>query len=134
MTTPNFDQFLSMARAEPQPQRLLFVFSVAELPPTSTPGQQKRFLEGRGGTLEPVMCVDKDAGAVADFAMLVEESAATGQPWDMMFAAALSGRDGVPPAAADVDRALRNMIGAIHRGAVEGYLVFGRRGELLQFA
>lgn len=134
MTTPNFDRFLAMARAEAQAQRLLFVFSVAELPPTATPGQQRRFQEGRGGALEPVMCVDKDAAELADFAALLKESEATGQPWDMVFAAALAGRDGAAPLDADVERALRNMIGAIHRGAVEGYLTFDRRGELLQFA
>ena len=134
MNTSHFSQFLSTARAERDVQRLLFVFAVAELPPTATPGQQKRYLEGRGGALEPVMCVDKDAAELADFAALARESEATGQRWDMVFAAALPGRDGVAPLDADVERALRNMIGAIHRGAIEAYLAFDRRGELLRFA
>lgn len=134
MHTDHFTQFLCAARAEPQAQRLLFVFGVAELPPTATPGQQLRYREGRGGTLAPVMCVDKALDELDDFAALARESEATGQPWDMVFAAALAGHDGATPASADVERGLRNMIGAIHRGAIENFLVFDRQGEPLRFA
>jgi len=133
MYITTFDEFLSAARAEPEAQRLLFVFGVAELPASATPGQAKRYREGRGGTLAPVMCVDKAPEELAGFADLARESEATGQPWDMVFAAALSGRDGAPPAGADIERALRNMIGAIHRGAIEGFLALDREGSALQF-
>ena len=134
MNTAHFDEFLTAARAESEPQRLLFVFGVAELPPGATPGQVKRHHEGRGGTLAPVMCVDKSLDELSSFAELARESEATGQPWDMVFAGALAGRDGAPPAAADVERALRGMIGAIHRGAIENFLVLDRQGQLLQFS
>lgn len=134
MHITHFNEFLAAARAEPQPQRLLFVFCVAELPPSATPGQVRRHREGRGGTLAPVMCVDKSPDELTDFAELARESETTGQPWEMVFAGALAGRDGVPPAAADIERALRGMIGAIHRGAVEGFLVLDREGQALQFS
>lgn len=133
MQLAHFDDFLTAARAEPEAQRLLFVFGVAELPPQATPGQAKRFREGRGGTLAPVMCVDKAPEELDSFAELARESENTGQPWDMVFAAALAGRDGLPPAGADIERGLRNMIGAIHRGAIEGFLVLDREGRALQF-
>lgn len=134
MTSAHFDAFLSAARAEPEQQRLLFVFGVAELPPSATPGQVRRHHEGRGGTLSPVMCVDKAPDELDSFAALARESEATGQPWDMVFVAALAGRDGAPPSGADVERALRGMIGAIHRGAIEHYLVLDRQGQVLQFS
>jgi hypothetical protein len=134
MNTAQFDEFLTAARAEPAPQRLLFVFGVAELPPGATPGQAKRHREGRGGTLAPVMCVDKSPDELTSFADLARESEATGQPWDMVFAGALAGRDGAPPAPADIERALRGMIGAIHRGAIENFLVLDRQGQALQLS
>jgi len=133
MHIAHFNEFLAAARAEPEPQRLLFVFAVAELPPTASPGQARRFREGRGGTLAPVMCVDKAPEELSSFAELARESEATGQPWDMVFAAALSGRDGAAPAGADIERGLRNMIGAIHRGAIENFLALDRQGQALLF-
>lgn len=133
MQIAHFDEFLTAARAEPAPQRLLFVFGVAELPPAATPGQARRFREGRGGTLAPVMCVDKAADELGSFAELARESEATGQPWDMVFAAALAGRDGLAPEGAEVERALRGMIGAVHRGAIENFLVLDRQGQALSF-
>ena len=47
----NFDDLLRAARAQPQPQRLLFVFAGAELPDDSTPEQRAAFESGEGGAL-----------------------------------------------------------------------------------
>ncbi len=41
-----FDDLLQAARAQPTPQRLLFVFAQAELPADSTPAQRERFEQG----------------------------------------------------------------------------------------
>lgn len=133
-TLCSFDDFLCAARAQPDAQRLLFVFGVAELPPAHSPGQARRYREGRGGALAPVMCVDKAADEVADFTALAAESQATGQPWDLVFAAALPGAEGQPPAPAQVEQALRAMIGAVHRGAVERFLVFDTNGRILSLS
>ena len=133
-TTPNlssFDDFLAAARAQPDAQRLLFVFGVAELPHTHSPGQAVRFREGKGGALSPVMCVDKAIGELADFPALVAESHSTGQPWDVVFAAALAAPDGREPSDPEVEQALRSMIGAVHRGAVERFLAFDAEGRSL---
>jgi len=129
MHLSRFADFLAAAHAQSEAQRLLFVFAVAELPDAATPGQRRRFAEGRGGALAPVMCVDKGPGELPGFAALEEESRRTGQPWDMVFAAALAGRDGAPLSDADVDRGLRMMVDAVHRGAVERFLAFDRAGD-----
>lgn len=100
MQITNFSDLLDAARAQGAPQRLLFLFAVRELPVNHTPGQKKRFDAGQGGALTPVMCVDKEPGELTDFAALARESAATGQPWDVVFAAALAGQDGAAPPSA----------------------------------
>jgi hypothetical protein len=134
MQLSNFSDFLAAARAQPEAQRLLFVFAVAELPQTHTPGQARRFEEGRGGALSPVMCVDKGLDELADFAALADESRATGQPWDMVFVAALAGERGAAPQPAGVDRGLKMMIDAVHRGAIERFLAFDPDGGAVRFA
>lgn len=133
MQLNDFSDFLAAARAQDEPQQLLFVFAAAELPQKHSPGQQKRFDAGRGGSLAPVMCVDKTAAELPGFAALAEESRRTGQPWDMVFVAALSGREGRPPAGNDVERALKMMIDAMHRGAVERFAAFDPEGQPVRF-
>jgi hypothetical protein len=134
MQLTDFVDFLAAARAQPEPQRLLFVFAVAELPPTHTPGQARRFAERRGGALAPVMCVDKGLDELHGFAALADESRATGQPWDMVFVAALAGEKGAAPPQAGIERGLKMMIDAVHRGAIERFVAFDPMGDAVRFA
>jgi hypothetical protein len=134
MQLADFADFLAAARNRPESQRLLFVFAVAELPQAHSPGQARRFREGRGGALAPVMCVDKGLDELDAFAALADESRATGQPWDMVFVAALAGENGAAPQPADIDRAFRTMVDAVHRGAIERFLAFDPQGDVVRFA
>ena len=74
----HFDHLLRAAAADLEPQRLLFVFATAELPDDATPEQRRRFAAGGGGTLKPVMCVDKGLDDLASFEELVAESSEAG--------------------------------------------------------
>ncbi|MDY0960701.1 MULTISPECIES: ribonucleotide reductase subunit alpha [Massilia] len=132
MQITDFNDFLLAARAQDEPQRLLLVFAARELPLNHTPGQKKRFEAGQGGALAPVMCVDKAVDELPDFATLARESQQTGQPWDVAFVAALPGIDGALPTAPDVERALKMMIDAVHRGAIERFLAFDADGKVLR--
>ena len=87
MNIATFDDLLRAARQQPEPQRLLFVFARAELPDDSTPEQRLRFAAGEGGTLAPLMCVDKSPDELGTFADLVEESRELGQAWTLVFVA-----------------------------------------------
>ncbi len=129
----DFDDFLRIARAQTEPQRLLFVFAGTELPDDSTPEQRSRFASGAGGALVPLMCVDKNPGEVAGFAALVEESRAMGQEWALVFVAALAGRGAQPPTSADTEAALHRMVDAIKEGSLGAYLPFDRNGHPVQF-
>lgn len=128
----NFTDLLAAARSEPEPQRLLLVFAVAELPRDATPDERAQFERGAGGALAPVVCVDKLAEEIADFATLAAESEATGQRWDILFVAAMSGRGGHAPNPDEAVQPLRMMVEQIKGGHIAHFLAVNRHGELVQ--
>jgi len=129
----HFQQLLTTAATQAQPHRLLFVFAAAELPDHPTQAQRENFQAGRGGALAPLMCVDKAASELADFQGLAMEARDAGPPWQVVFAAALPGRDGHPPSKAEIDAALKAMVEAIRVGGIGPYAAFGPNGDPLRF-
>ena len=134
MDIASFDDLLQAARQQRETQQLLFVFAGAELPAGASAAQRAQYEAGEGGELAPLMCVDKAPGELASFDALCAEAARAGPPWAIVFTAALSGRGGKPPSAADTDAALQNMVEAIKAGRLDGMLPFNRAGEPVQFA
>lgn len=131
-TSPSaFDQLLAAAAAQAEQQVLLFVFASAELPADATPAQHASFEQGRGGALTPLMCVEKSLDELSSFDALVAESRSVGPPWDLLFAAGLSGRDGQPPPSQQVETALRTMIERVKDGRIDGLLALSSHGEAL---
>ena len=125
-----YDDLLQAAHAQVEPQRLLLVFCQAELPDDASAAEKAAFERGEGGALVPVLCVDKapEEAALAD---LLAESAATGQHWDLMFVAALSGRGGIAPGSDEAQQPLTMMVESVKLGHVGGYLAVTRGGELV---
>lgn len=134
MDISSFDDLLMAARAQPQPQRLLFVFAGAELPDDATPAQRAHFEQGEGGALVPLMCVDKSIAELTNFGALREESREMGQSWQIVFAAALSGTGGRALTANDAKEPLKRMEDAIRRGAFDNYIPFDQLGQPVQFS
>ena len=132
MDISHFNDLLAAARHQPDTQRLLLVFAGASLPADATPDQRRTFEAGESGELSPLMCVDKDPAELTDFAALCEEAAAMGQPWVLVFAAALSGKGRMAPAAAQVEAALQRMVEAVKVGQLQGLIPFDRQGEAVQ--
>ncbi len=128
----HFRQLLVAAAAEPEPQRLLFVFAAAELPDRATPEQEARFRAGRGGALGPLMCVDKAPQDLPDFKALVSEAERAGPPWSVVFAASLPGQEGRPPDKARIDLALETMVEAVRDGRISGFAAYGPDGDFLE--
>ena len=128
----HFQQLLREAADQPERQRLLFVFVGAELPDHPTEEQRERFLAGGGGALAPLMCVDKAPDDLADFEALVTESRLAGPPWQLVFAAGLSGFDGRPPTQSQIDPALEKMVNAVRLGAVGQFAAYSADGEPIQ--
>ena len=130
-TIESFDDLLTMAHAQTEVQRLLFVFARAELDVGHTEAQAENFAEGNGGHLATVMCVDKPLEELTNFTDLVIESQKTEQAWSVVFVGCLSGRDGKTPSSSDANKPLDAMIAAINGGIVHNYLAFDRKGDLL---
>jgi hypothetical protein len=129
----HFDQLLQAAAAQPEPQRLLFVFAEAELPGDADAAQRARFEAGQGGSLTPVACVEKSVPELTTFAALVAESRRTSLPWRVVFAAGLSGVNGQPPSPACIDSALEAMVEGVRNGAFGSYLALDTEGRSVQF-
>ena len=128
----HFQQLLLAAAEQPEPQRLLFVFASAELPDHPTAEQRRRFLAGEGGALAPLMCVDKAPGDLANFDALLAESRRAGPPWQVVFAAGLSGLNGRPPTQSQIDPALEKLVNAVRLGSVGQFAAYDPNGELIE--
>ena len=133
MTITSFDDLLRSASQQAEPQRLLFVFTTAELPDDATPEQRARFQAGQGGTLTPLMCVDKSPTELASFATLLEESRRAGPGWDIVFVAALSGSAGRSPTSSDAEAPLQRMIESIKSGRIGSFIPFDIQGQPVSF-
>ena len=133
MTITSFDDLLRAATEQPEPQRLLFVFATAGVDADATAEQKARFEAGQGGTLTPLMCVDKLPGELASFDGLLEESRAFDQAWDMVFVAALPGQGGASPTSEQAEAPLQRMVDAIKSGSIGGFVPFDAKGQPVQF-
>jgi len=127
----SFDDLLKVAHAQPQPQRLLFVFASAELPDKPTELQKQQYKEREGGALDPVMVVDKLPSELGSFENLVEESTHTGKHWDIVFVTSMTGKDGVAPTSTEAEAPLNILIEHIKLGNLSRVIAFNRQGELL---
>lgn len=114
------------------PQRMLFVFTKAELPGEHTKDQQEQFKARKGGALTPVLCVDKLASAQVSFVNLVEESGHTGKDWDIVFVACMNGTSADVTESAEAEEPLKEMVKSIQVGSIGNYLAFNRDGEMVR--
>lgn len=130
----HFDRLLLAAAAQPEPQRLLFVFAAAGVPDDATASQRQRHSAGAGDTLTPLMCVDEAPAELSGFHALNAESRKAGPPWQVVFAAGLAGHDGQPPGAARIEHALRAMVERVRGGSIDGLLALDPSGAPLSFA
>ena len=133
MNISRFDELLRVARQQPEPQRLLFVFTTVELPDDCTSEQRTRFEAGQGGALTPLMCVDKTPEELGTFSDLLMESRQVLQEWTIVFVAALSGKNGCVPRTEDAEASLNRMVESIKTGSVGMFIPFDTHGQPVQF-
>ena len=126
-----FDEFLAMARQQPEPHRLLLVFAKAGLEVDASPAERAAFERGEGGALSPAVCVDRTAQEVASFGSLLEESAQAIEHWDILFVATMDGRGGHVPNSDEAVQPLRMMVEQIKGGRVSQLLAVDRSGSLV---
>ncbi|WP_438391982.1 ribonucleotide reductase subunit alpha [Caballeronia sp. DA-9] len=120
----SFEDLVTAARQQAQPQRLLFVFTRVELPEDCTPEQRTRFESGVGGALTPLACLDKTPEELGGFDELLEESRQVLQDWTIVFVAALSGKNGHAPSSENAEAPLNKMVESIKAGTVGMFVSF----------
>lgn len=125
----SYQDFVQASQQEHEPQRFLFVFCKAELPDDASAAEKAAFERGEGGALTPVICVDKAPKEALEFSVLAEESRSTGQDWDMVFVAAMSGRGGTEPSSDEAQQPLTMMVESIRMGHLGNYLPLDRSGQ-----
>jgi len=125
----SYSDLIKAAESEHEPQRLLFVFCRAELPDDASAEETAAFESGEGGALTPVICVDKTPQEASEFSALAEESRSTGQAWDVVFVAAMSGREGTPPSADEARQPMTMMVESIRLGHISNYLPLDKSGN-----
>ena len=125
----SYSDLIKATQTEQEPQRLLFVFCRAELPDDASAEEKAAFEQGEGGALTPVICVDKTPDDVTEFSALVEESRSTGQSWDVVFVAAMSGRAGTAPSSDEAQQPMTMMVESIRLGHVSNYLPLDKSGN-----
>ena len=133
MSISSFDDLLQAATQQAQPQRLLFVFATAGVEADATAEQKARFEAGEGGTLTPLMCVDKLPSELASFATLQQEAQQFGQAWDMVFVASLPGAGGTSPTSQQAEAPLQRMVESIKAGGIGSFIPFDVQGRPVQF-
>ncbi len=133
-TESPFQQLLRSAELQTEPQRLLFVFTTAELPENASAEQRRQFAAGQGGSLTPLICVDKAPEELVSFEALRDESAKAGPPWQVVFIAALSGQGGRPPSAELAEQALQTLVERVRVGRLDGLMALDHDGRLLSLA
>lgn len=132
MNISSYEDLLNAANEQAKPQRMLFVFTEAELPGEHTQNQRDQYQARRGGALMPVMCVDKLSSARVSFASLVEESRHTGKNWDIVFVACMSGKSGEVTNSDEAEEPLKEMVKSIQVGSIGNYLAFKPDGEMVR--
>jgi len=134
MNISNYADLLKVARQQPEPQRLLFVFTQPERPEGHTAEQARRFQAGKGCVLNAPMSTEKALDELGDFSDLVEESRKTGQYRKIVFVSGLGGRGNVMPSSEDAQEHLKTMIHSIQNGAISNYLAFDPDGNVVRFS
>ncbi len=134
MSIECFEDLLQAAVSQPQPQRLLFVFTSAGLPDDATEEQRARYEAGEGGTLTPLVSVDKLPSDLRGFDALVAESRQFAPAWDIVFVAAISGSGGSAPTSEEAELALKGMVEAVNIGRIDGLIPFDASGQTVSFS
>jgi hypothetical protein len=133
MIISSYTDLISAAKSQEDLQKLLFVFTQADLPEDADTQQKENFLTGCGGALSPVMYVDKFPNEVEDFSTLIKQSREMKAAWEIVFVGALSGEGSVPPGMERIEKSFFKMIEDIKRGKFGSLIAFDCNGDIVSF-
>ena len=129
MNISKFDDLLLAAKQQEHAQRLLLVFTTAELPDDPSPELRAGFEQGNGGVLVPLMCVHKTPDEVGSFEQLTLQAKEFGRPWTILFASSLSGQGAEPPNETTANQLLNVAVEYIRKGDFARLVAFDVTGQ-----
>lgn len=125
----SFDELIDMAHKQPEPQRILFVFSKIEYREGHGPRD-----ENPDFSVEPCMYNDKTLDQITTFDAIVEETVQDGFDWQIAFVAGLGGSNGALPTLQVTDQHLQKMVDAIYQGIVQYFAAYDRDGNKVELS
>ncbi|WP_444995324.1 ribonucleotide reductase subunit alpha [Aliikangiella sp. IMCC44359] len=124
----NFNNMLNAAKAQPEPQRLLFMLALSERTNKAKKSRAQ-------GTITPVMCVDKIPDELSDITAFIEEADSINSQWDMIFIAGMNGENGQPPSPEEAEPLLNKMVNDLVSGQdLSRYLILNREDDMVEIA
>jgi hypothetical protein len=121
----SFQDLLTAAKTQDQPQRLLLLLAKADSSTTKRPGVQT-------GTITPIACVDRLPEEIASFESFVAEADQVSDSWDMVFVASLGGAQGTAPSSEEAEPYLNKMTNDLATGQdLTRYLVLDRAANVI---
>jgi hypothetical protein len=131
MHISDFEGLVMVARSQPLPQRMLFVFVKTVIGEDASAEERAGFEAGEGGALRPCFYVDIGPGEVGSFEALVAEADERSTEWDKVLVACMDAPRG---SQMSVDMALKSLVGRVQSGAaLTGLLCFSREGTPVMF-
>jgi hypothetical protein len=119
----HFEKMLAAAKAQPEPQRLLFMLAKSEIDSSDEE-------TGIKGTISPVMCVDKLPEELTSFENFVSEADKISSDWDMIFMAGVGGENQQMPTPEEAEPILNKMVDDLMSGQdLSRYLVIDRSNQ-----
>lgn len=124
----SFDELIALARAEPDPARLLTVLVKAEVAYRRQRDTAEPMVDE--GCLVPVMVRDWPVTTSLSLAEITKTADAVESSWQFLMTAVMPGRSGQPPSSAACEPHLERMARALMIGeGLQDFIFFDRTGE-----
>lgn len=122
----NFHKLVQAAKAQPEPQRLLFLLAKSE---RSNKAKKSR----ARGTITPIACVDKLPQELSTIKKFASEADRITADWNMILIAGMNGSDGHAPTTEEAEPLLNKMANDLVSGQdLSRYLILTRDDDQVE--
>ncbi|TMP29085.1 ribonucleotide reductase subunit alpha [Pseudoalteromonas rubra] len=116
-----FQELLTMSRYQPEPVKLLMLFTKANVESASN--------DVNKGFIEPVMCVDKLPNELSDYEALCKEADVINPDWDLVFLTSIN----ADVDSSIIDKSMKSMVSDVQTGKnTSMYVVLDRQDNLVE--
>ncbi|MCG7533461.1 ribonucleotide reductase subunit alpha [Pseudoalteromonas sp. OOF1S-7] len=116
-----FQELLTMSRYQPEPVKLLMLFTKASVESASN--------DVNKGFIQPVMCVDKLPEELSDYPALCKEADVINPDWDLVFVTSIN----ADVDSSIIDKSMKSMVSDVQTGKnTSMYVVLDRQDNLVE--